>query len=295
MQSKFFTLFVALILLFIISFNRDGFKTSDSGLHYKLFVKGGGGGLRAKIGDFMMLNMLVKSEHDSVLLDTRVRHQAIATLLLTPSFRGGIEEGFGMLGVGDSGVFRVCADSIYMKTFQKPIPGGIRKGSMLTFYISMEKITPKDEYEALQKQKEEEYLKSIADRKEREPEAILKYVEGHKIGVKPTVSGLYFINKMVGNGAKAVQGKLVKVKYIGKFLDGSVFQQSDVEHPFYEFHFMQHEVIAGLDEAVGMMKEGGKATIVVPSSIGYGDNGQGKIIPPYSPLVFDIELVEVGK
>ena len=54
------------------------------------------------------------------------------------------------------------------------------------------------------------------------------------------------------------------------------------------------KVIPGWDEGIAMMNVGGKATLVIPSKLGYGDRGQGSDIPPFSPLVFDVELVSVG-
>jgi FKBP-type peptidyl-prolyl cis-trans isomerase FkpA len=293
MNLKSLTLIGGILLLLNSSCNRDGFKRTDDGLKYKLFAKGKG--TKPKLGDYLTIDMLIKSDKDSILIDTRKRHQAIATLMLTPSFKGGIEDGFAMMAEGDSGVFVVSADSIFLKTFQKPLPESIKKGSMLTFYLTMIKITPKDEYEEEQKQKEAEYMKKIAERKEKEPEIIKEYITKNHITAKPTTTGLYFINKVTGKGAKPAQGKSVQVRYVGKFLNGSVFDQSDESKPPFSFHIQQREVIPGWDEAIAMMREGGKATIIVPSSLGYGESGQGKVIPPYTPLVFDIELVEVEK
>jgi FKBP-type peptidyl-prolyl cis-trans isomerase len=287
------TLITGIMIMMNFSCKHDGFKTTDDGLKYKLFPKGKE--TKPKLGDYLTIDMLIKTEQDSVLMDTRKRHQAIATLMLTPSFKGGIEEGFAMLAEGDSGVFVVSADSIFQKTFQKQLPPEIKKGSMLTFYLTMAKVTPKGEYEEEQKQKEADYMKKLAERKATEPVIIKEYIRQNHITAKPTESGLYFINKVTGKGAKPAAGKLVKVKYIGKFFNGSVFDQTDESKPPFSFHLQQKEAITGWDEGIAMMREGGKATFIIPSALGYGENGNGKVIPPYTPLVFDVELMEVEK
>lgn len=60
-----------------------------------------------------------------------------------------------------------------------------------------------------------------------------------------------------------------------------------------EFPLGQGRVIPGWDEGIGMMKVGGEARLIIPSSIAYGPSGAGGIIKPYSTLIFDVELVDV--
>lgn len=284
---------MAALLLMTFACKQDGYKRTESGLRYKLFPMGKGN--KPKLGDYLLIDMLIKSVNDSVLLDTRKQRKAIATLMLTPSFKGGMEEAFGMMAAGDSGVFAVSADSVFQKTFQKPLPEYIPKGSDLTFYLTMRSITPKVEYDEEQSLKEQEYMKKLAERKEKEPELLLNYIKDNHIAAKPTPSGLYFINKETGKGAKPAKGKLVKVRYVAKYLDGTVVDQSDSNKEPMAFNLLQHEVIAGMDEGISMMREGGKATLIVPSGLGYGDVGREKSVLPYSSLIFDVELVEVGK
>ena len=120
-----------------------------------------------------------------------------------------------------------------------------------------------------------------------------KYLQDNKITVKPTASGLYYIEKAKGTGAQAAAGKKVKVHYTGTLLNGKKFDSSRDKNEPYEFTLGKQQVIQGWDEGIAMMKKGGKATFIVPSSLGYGERGMGEDIPPYSTLVFDVELVDV--
>jgi FKBP-type peptidyl-prolyl cis-trans isomerase len=119
-----------------------------------------------------------------------------------------------------------------------------------------------------------------------------KYISDNKITVKPTESGLYYIQKLAGKGKQAENGKLVTVHYTGKFLDGNVFDSSIGREPF-QLILGAGQVIPGWDEGIAKMKEGGKAQLLIPSALGYGMHGAGGFIPPYTPLVFDVELVKV--
>ena len=119
-----------------------------------------------------------------------------------------------------------------------------------------------------------------------------KYIEANHITVVPTASGLYYIEIEKGAGAKAEAGKKVKVHYTGTLLDGTKFDSSiDRGEPF-SFVLGQGQVIQGWDEGIAMMNVGGKAKLIIPSTSAYGDRDMGTITP-YSPLVFDVELIEV--
>ena len=52
-------------------------------------------------------------------------------------------------------------------------------------------------------------------------------------------------------------------------------------------------MIRGWDEGIMLLNEGSKATLYIPSGLGYGTRGSGKVIPPNSPLIFEVELVEI--
>ena len=108
-----------------------------------------------------------------------------------------------------------------------------------------------------------------------------------------TNSGLEYIETEAGAGEQAVAGKTVRVHYTGKFPDGRVFDSSVERGEPIEFILGAGRVIKGWDEGIALMKVGGKAQLIIPPNLGYGERGAGGVIPPNATLVFDVELVEV--
>jgi FKBP-type peptidyl-prolyl cis-trans isomerase len=108
-----------------------------------------------------------------------------------------------------------------------------------------------------------------------------------------TASGLAYWDARVGDGALAQPGKAVRVHYVGRFQDGTVFDQSYSRGEPIAFRLGAGQVIKGWEEGIAGMKVGGRRKLVIPPSIGYGAAGYPGAIPPNATLVFQVELVGV--
>jgi FKBP-type peptidyl-prolyl cis-trans isomerase len=109
-----------------------------------------------------------------------------------------------------------------------------------------------------------------------------------KEGVDTTASGLQYKIENAGGEYKVAPQDTVWVNYKGELLDGTVFDQND------SMQFVANRVIKGWTEGLGLLGEGGKATLYIPAKLGYGDRGT-RGIAPNSTLIFDVEVLKIGK
>jgi peptidylprolyl isomerase len=116
--------------------------------------------------------------------------------------------------------------------------------------------------------------------------------ESTETGSRVTASGLEYIEVELGTGVQAQPGDLVSVQYTGRLEDGTEFDSSVGGDPF-TFTLGQGSVIPGWEEGIALMREGGKAQLVIPPGLAYGPNDYGPI-PGNSTLYFDVELVSVA-
>ncbi len=112
-----------------------------------------------------------------------------------------------------------------------------------------------------------------------------------------TPSGLKYIDVKVGTGPSPRTGQTCVMNYTGWLYNGgkkgAKFDSSlDHGEPF-EFKIGMHQVIGGWDEGVATMKVGGKRTLIIPPSLGYGAQGAGGVIPPNATLMFDVDLLAI--
>ena len=135
-----------------------------------------------------------------------------------------------------------------------------------------------------QKQKEQAQ-QAIADGK------VFLEENAKRPAVTQTKSGLQYEVLTEGTGRSPKATDTVRCHYEGRLLDGSVFDSSYQRGEPADFGLNQ--VIAGWTEGVQLMKEGAKYRFFIPYLLGYGEHGAGSSIPPYSTLVFDVELIKV--
>ncbi|WP_392566981.1 FKBP-type peptidyl-prolyl cis-trans isomerase [Utexia brackfieldae] len=110
-------------------------------------------------------------------------------------------------------------------------------------------------------------------------------------GVKSTESGLQYKILAPGEGARPQASDRVRVHYTGRLVDGTVFDSS-VERGM-PAEFPVNGVIPGWVEALQLMSVGAKWQLFIPQELAYGERGAGADIPPYSALIFDVELLDI--
>ena len=259
-------------------------KSKTSGLSYVMHKSNKGPKL--KLDDVVTLNLKYITSKDSIVFDSWKMGKPIQLKIAKSSFKGDLMDGLTLLTVGDSASFLINADSLFTKTFAAPRPAFIDSSSFLSFTVKVISTTTDAALKA-------EELKAEKENAMKENEVIAKYIADKQITPSKSSSGLMYIISEPGTGEQAQAGKTVKVHYTGRLLDGTKFDSSLDRNDPIEFKLGQGMVIKGWDEGIALLKVGGKALLIIPSDLAYGSRGAGGVIPPFSPLTFEVELVSV--
>lgn len=290
MKIKFLTASFSLLFLIIASScQSDGqhnYQTSESGLTYKLHEEFSENA-KPQLTDIVEISMLY-TVNDSVIFDSKDMDREMRFPLTKPVFSGDFYEGIAFMHKGDSASFLLPAEKVFLEIFKvKSLPPFVKEGDMMRFDIRLKDFMTSADYEVEQRGKAmmEEQLSA---------EKMQQYIEEQDITVEPTASGLFFVEKERGKGKLAKAGQTVKVHYTGRLTDGTVFDSSVERGKPIEFVLGEGKVISGWDEGIALMRKGGKATLIIPFDLAYGERAVGNI-PAFSPLVFDVELVDINK
>ena len=260
-----------------------GFTKTETGLYYKITTENKSGKI-PQDGDYLYFVVSIDADFDSTMV---LPSQDMESPMRSSVFQGDVFEAYSLLREGEEGEFYIKADSFMMYFLNMMPPPSVKPEDVLHFTIKLKEVKPKEVYE----QEKQEFFEMLEQKKAEEQTLLDKYITEQKITVKPTASGLYYIETKKGTGTKAENGKQLLVNYTGKFLDGTVFDSSEGRDP-YSFILGTGRVIRGWHEGFALMREGGKATFIIPSSLAYEDGG-GRF-PPYATLVFDVELVKIS-
>ena len=185
--------------------------------------------------------------------------------------------------------------------------------SLLTikFHIALEDIVDKENFEeywngkmqAYQAKMEQKMLGQLA----KDTVIIDEYLAGKGIKALTTPGGVRYVITQEGKGEFGTPGKTAEVNYVGYLLDGTFFDSSirteaeklnkyDPRREPYEplkVTIGQGQVIQGWEEAIQVLKIGGKGTFYIPSSLAYGPQQRSEVIKANSILVFDMELIDL--
>lgn len=279
MKKNNLLLFASLGLL-LASCGKSGPKKTPSGIEYTVAKEGKGDKL--KVGDTILVYFASYLEHagkDSLLMASRAQQpNAIPMIIQKSTIKWDLMDGFAELSEGDSAIFVLPIDS--MPAEQRP--PFAKPGDKMKVHFVVDGVY------------------SSAKQNTKDEVAIKEYIDKNKLTTTKSPKGVHIAVTQEGTGAKPNSGDVVSVNYTGKLLDGTTFD-SNVDSTIrpgmplepLTFPVGQGRVIPGWDDALLQLKKGSKATIVIPSALAYGLQGQGAQIKPNSVLVFTVELVDV--
>lgn len=109
--------------------------------------------------------------------------------------------------------------------------------------------------------------------------------------------GIRFLETKSGVGSKIEKGDIVTTLYVGRFLDGRVFNQKQSRYHNFRFEVGAdpREIIEGWEIAMPLMQDEGEYTVAIPSQFAYKDKGRRGQVPPFTTVIFDIQVIGVEK
>ncbi len=255
-------------------------KDRATGIYYQFYGDVNDTAVMPKTGDLVGI-LFSLSAGDSLLIPMTPNE-----LLMDSLYEGDLYAAIRMMHVGDSASFVLDGPEFFRHFMQDTVyPFG---KDPLYLNVKLYAQMPAAQFQQMRA----EYEKMLRDKKNEEQQNIQAYVAEHFKGVTPTAQGLYIKTLKKGTGAQPKQGQTVTVHYTGKFLDGKSFDSSVDRNEPFKFMLGIGQVIPGWDITVAGMRVGEKLTVLIPSDYAYGERGN-YAIPPYSPLVFDIELLGI--
>jgi len=272
------------------------------GTKYTIFTADTGS--KIKVNDVITFNIIQKTDKDSVLVSSYAAGQPAKMQVLAPESANDIVqkrvmEVLPFAALKDSLLIKIPTDSL-LKGNEDKRPPFFPKGSYFNLYIKIMRIQALNDAIA---ERNAEISKISAD----EVNAENKYATDNKLIVTTTASGLKYAITKAGLKPKPQTGDTVYVNYTGKLLNGKVFDSSiqadavkaGLNQPGRTYEPIsviigEHHIIQGWEEGLLLVNEGGKATFIIPSKLAYGEQGMGDI-PPFSPLVFDLQITKVKR
>lgn len=292
-MKKFLTKIALLAMAIVLvgsfaSCKHKGFKKSNLGFYYKFYVENEDS-TQVQREDLIFITHTLRTE-DSTLMD----NYPMQLLVRESLYEGDLYDALLTMHKGDSATFIMNLDTFMHYNFGMEEFEPDLKNRDIYLDIKIMDIMPAAEFKARQQEQQAQYEAEMERLRLAEDSILTAYLTANKIKATPTESGLIYVKKQAGKGAKAEMGKLVTVDYTGKFLDGTVFDSSiGNERGPIQIVLGAKQVIPGWEEGIAMMSEGEKGILILPSKIAYAERGAGNVIPPYTPIMFEVELIKV--
>lgn len=271
------------------------YEKTKSGLVYK--ITSGGNKTTLKQGQFIKMNIEYKLGAKDSILNSTYGH--IPAFMMIDTARMGkynFTEVITQCALGDKLQFVMSIDTLkklgmipeYNNIFTK---NDVIKGRLEVLKVYNNEAEVNADY---QKEIESEKQKEVAD--------LDKYLTNKKVKAQRTASGVFVEIQNPGSTPKADTGKQVSVYYTGYLLkNGSLVAKpfdtnvgKDAVHKdVFKVVLGSHSVIPGWEEGLKMLGKGGKGKLYIPAMMAYGMQGQPPAIPPYSNLVFNVEVTDI--
>ena len=312
MKTNIMAIGLAVIIAACNPANETEVRTSPSG-NFEFTVLRDVEGEPAKHGDVIIIDVTATDGSDSVWIDRK----DVPFRKDTARWKNGGDGFWEILwDVSPEDSLKITLDVATFLNLPpgQPLPPFAQGVDSFTVNLRVDEITTMEAYNDKLMQQEEERLKeelgedyiSPEEQLQAEYDSIEAYLDKTGIEAEKLDNGLYIAITEKGDGPTAQSGQTIRANYAGYLLDSSYFDTSvreiaeaqglyNPQRPYepFEFTIDESSVIEGWHVAFKELREGDKATVFIPSGMGYGRRGNGPRIPPNTTLIFDLELVEI--
>jgi FKBP-type peptidyl-prolyl cis-trans isomerase FkpA len=268
----------------------DNYTKDSSGFYFKLL--GIGDGNESPKGNCVaILDAVIRTTSDSIVWDTK--HDAVNGLpikLYSTTKSGSHKAYYFKMVEGDSVSFLLSPKELFRDYFDTIVPKFFMKDSLLKLDVKLIEFMSVAQFEELKNNASAVNIDEEDDLQELQH--IDCYLKQNQIAPKISSHGIYTIQKTTTNDVPVSLGKKVKVAYRGFFLDGKPVDVS--EQTIECVYGTPDQFIKGLNIVIGTLKKGETTKIIVPSRLAFGEFGSSNnSIPPYTPLVYNIKIIDI--
>ena len=261
------------------------YEQTDGGLFF-LYRDKSDSELLPQDGNKLHLDVKYFNDKDSLLFNSQdITSQFIMDFFQPTAHGATINDALAMMHEGDSMSFKINAYIFFLNAGQTAILSKVSKEEFLRFEIRLKKILSPEIVEKEIAQRDQEM-------KDEEEYLLEDFLTKNYPDIKPTKSGLYFIETAEGEGPTITKDKQVAIHYTATYINGEPIYSTYQKNNPLVFAVSDPNVWPCLSEAVQYMKKGGKATIIAESKLAAGERGdKGLKIPPRKTIIFDMEVI----
>lgn len=293
MPLRFFSLVVLVFFMCAcVEEEYPGFSVSESNVYYQLHATDGEG-RKAVENDLLTLNTNYFSPTNEVLyrsaLDSRNGRMMVKMPAQEVRVEGGFYEALANLNEGDSATLLIKAELFYSDFLQQSIPATLNREDRIRIELRLEKIRNQEEVWA-----DDQLELELRNRAEMQEQVELpKLVAALGMDSSNYHQGIYIKVLDSGNGEALPVGELVWLHYSGSFASGEVFDDTRQRGAPIEYMVGTPDIILpGLMLGVSKLSTGGRARIIIPSQLAFGDQGSKGVVPAFTTVIYDIELIK---
>jgi peptidylprolyl isomerase len=261
----------------------DGFKETEDGLFYKFHIESGDT-QSVNLNDIVKVHLNYRTKDSS--FNKSAINQPVDIKIMEPTYPGDVYDALKLMHIGDSATFILGASEFFELTVGAGLPEFLDSNDIFYLDVKMDSITSSIEMARKENERRAKF-------QEAEPKKINTYLAENNMDETPNKDGIYIKHIKKGKGAKIENGKHAKVHFKVKVVGDEWFEDTKMRNEPYTHLVGTGRFSEGFDKALLNMRVGGEALVLIPSNLAFGPEGVDQVIPPYSPIAFEIEVLKV--